>query len=79
MEDIDAILQSLNLQEKAELLRRLLGPLAVDVFSHKQAAYCLCHAVRGAAYKDIAKEFGCSVNSVDKVMTRAKRKLEQCE
>lgn len=75
--EIDEILTHLSIQGKAELLRKLLGPLAEDLMTHREATFYFCHIARGATYKDIAQEFGCAIRTVFYDISNAKKKLRK--
>ena len=74
---IDEIFNTLNIQEKAELLSRLLGPLMEDTMTHREAAFYFCYIARGATHKEIAREFNSTTEAVKSAIYKARKEVNK--
>ena len=50
---------------------------AGELLSHKEQTVLQLYS-SGLSYKEISKELGCTLKSVDNALSRAKRKLKEC-
>ena len=72
-------------KEKADSLKEVsvsseVGSLlaeAGELLSHKEQTVLQLYS-SGLSYKEISKELGCTLKSVDNALSRAKRKLKEC-
>lgn len=73
-----AILREMSIQERAVMLKKLLGPLSdPKALTNREASFYFCNIAREASGELLARDFNCTKQRVYEVLSSAENKIKQ--